>query len=81
MRADQWIIEKRVFGVLDLSAPQPEQFFGDKAITGITEDQIAKVVYRHVDARGGKDVVLDGRNIAFWPSLIDGSFVARRKTW
>lgn len=78
---DLWIIEKRVDGQLDFSAPQPEQVFGPGAITGLTDDQIAKTVYRHCDANGRPDVILDGRNIPHWPALVDGNFWARRKTW
>jgi hypothetical protein len=72
-----WIVEKRTAdGALDFSDPQPERFFGMAAITGISEDGMAKTVHRL-----NADVVLDGRFIAQWPTVINPSFKARRKTW
>jgi hypothetical protein len=86
---DKWIIEKRkADGTLDFSDPQPEQFFGVAAITGIGVDAMAKVIYRHVDNDPRVDgvnvianVTLDGRDIANWPKRIDPGFVAREKYW
>lgn len=72
-----WIIEARnVDGELDFAQPQPESIFGMGAIQGMTEDQIAKVVFSRVP-----DAVLTGDSIARWPTLIDSRFHARRKTW
>jgi hypothetical protein len=74
---DLWVIEKRLDdGSLDLTYPQPEDYFGLAAIKGITSDAIAKKVY----ARKPEAVLL-GDRIARWPSLLHPGFVARRKTW
>lgn len=78
MKNDLWVIEARTSdGKLDLTAPQPESVFGNAAITGITDDAMAKIVYRHVS----DDVSLDGRMIGLWPARIDSRWIARRKTW
>lgn len=74
--SDKWIIEARVDGRIVHESPQPEDVFGPAAFRGITEDQIAKVVFRL-----RPEAVLDGREIHLWPSNIDKRFVARRKTW
>lgn len=75
--AKLWIVEKRhADGSLDLSEPQPTHYFGLKSITGMTDDVMAKVVYRH-----NADVLLDGRYIPDWPRVLHSSFVARVKTW
>ena len=72
-----WIIEKRdTAGQLDMSDPQPEKYFGHPAITGMSEDAMAKAVWRYND-----DAVLTGQNIPLWPSLVHPGFTARRKTW
>jgi len=73
----RWVIEKRdEQGQLDFSKPQPEDVFGLGAITGLTEHDMVRVIYRRLP-----NVTLDGRNIPHWPALIDGRFYARRKTW
>jgi hypothetical protein len=74
---DLYVIECRTNGQLDFTGKQPESFFGNAAITGISEDAMAKVVYRGV----GPDVMLDGLTISAWPSLIDPRWAARSKTW
>ena len=77
MRDDKWIIECRNYlGQLDFAEPQPESVFGMKAITGITEDEMAKAIFRKLPDAG-----MDGRSINLWPSLIDQRWMARRKTW
>lgn len=73
-----YIIEKRdENGALLLNAPQPEDFFGMKAIAGITENEIAQIVFQ----RAGPDVVLDGRTMLRWPAKLNPQFIAREKTW
>jgi hypothetical protein len=76
MRRDLWIIESRVDGKLDFSDPQPERIFGHGAIHGMTEDAMARVVWRHKP-----DAVMSGTDIALWPRHIDARWTARRKTW
>lgn len=72
-----YVIEARTpEGKLDMTAPQPEKYFGMQAITGISEDAMARVVYRH-----NANVTLDGRHVLNWPIAIDKRFKARRKTW
>lgn len=73
-----WIIEARdADGNLDLKkAPQPEEFFGMGAITGMTDNRIAQAIFRTLP-----DAVLTGDSIPAWPALIDPRFRARRKTW
>lgn len=72
-----YVIEKRdETGSLDFSEPQPNKFFGLAAITGISEDAMAKVVFRLAP-----DAVLTGMDIPAWPSHVDARFSARRKTW
>jgi len=77
MERDKWIIEsRRPDGPLDFSGLQPESVFGHGAITGLSSDAIAKVVYQHVP-----DAVLAGDSISRWPALLDPRWIARRKTW
>lgn len=77
MRNDLWVIECRTpDGKLDFAAPQPESVFGNKAITGISQSVMSRVIYAR-DAR----VTLDGRCIAQWPAILDPRWRARRKTW
>jgi hypothetical protein len=72
-----YVIEKRSpNGLLLFSDPQPESVFGLRAITGITEDLMARVIFARLP-----EAVLDGRFVSRWPALIDSNFVARRKTW
>jgi hypothetical protein len=72
-----YVIERRnPDGSLDLKGRQPESIFGLPAIQGISEDAIAKIVYRHKP-----DVVLDGRYLANWAAEIDPSWHTRVKTW
>jgi hypothetical protein len=74
---NKYIIEARnTDGTRALRGPQPETVFGNGAITGMSEDDIAKVIFRHKP-----EASLDGRNIAYWPSVIDERWIARRKTW
>lgn len=73
----KWIIEARnPDGTLNLRDPQPEAFFGNGAIHGMTDYQIAKVVWRHAP-----DAELHGDSIATWPRAVDARFLARQKTW
>lgn len=72
-----YIIERRYAdGRLDLSHVQPEDIFGDGAIDGMTEDAIAKMVWRH-----NPDANLRGVNVTMWPSFVHPQFRARVKTW
>jgi hypothetical protein len=59
-----------------MTGTQPEHVFGMGAIQGLTDDAIAKVVYRQCP-----DATLTGGTIAAWPSMIDARFRARPKTW
>lgn len=83
MREDRYIIEARhPDGSLDLTAPQPEEFWGIKAITGISQDEMARVIYRlHPEVDTSRSILLDGAQICLWPRVIDIRFTARRKTW
>lgn len=72
-----YVIEcRKPDGSLDFSGRQPERFFGNAAITGISENAMAKAVFRFKP-----DATMDGRHIARWPSIIDPRFIARQKTW
>lgn len=74
---ERWVIECRdENGMLDFRAPQPEGHFGMGAITGMTDDEIAKKIYAACP-----DAVLVGDYIPNWPRLIDERWTARRKTW
>lgn len=75
---ERYVIECRApDGSLDLTGPQPENVFGLAAITGISEDAMARVLF----SRCGDGIVLDGGNICGWPSKIDPRRKARRRTW
>jgi len=77
VRNDLYIIECRDFrGSLDFSRPQPEEVFGMAAITGITEDGMAKTIFRRQP-----EATLQGDRITQWPKLFDSRWTARRKTW
>lgn len=77
MRSDRYVIECRTpEGKLDFTGQQPEAVFGMEAIQGISEDRMAKVIFRH-----DPDAVLTGDRISAWPSVIDSRWIARRKTW
>lgn len=71
-----YVIERRVDGQLQLDGRQPESVFGHRSISGISEDAMAKAVFRHKP-----DAPLRGDNIPSWPSFIDPAWVARVKTW
>lgn len=72
-----YIIEARTpDGSLDLSGPQPESVFGVRAIVGMNDWDMSRVIYQKLP-----DAVLRGDNILHWPSLIDSRWVARHKTW
>ena len=74
---DLWIVECRdTTGALDFVAPQPESVFGLASITGMTEDAMASVVFRHAP-----DASLRGDNMQLWPTFVDPRWTARRKTW
>jgi hypothetical protein len=73
----RFVIEKRnPDGSLNFSEPQPERFFGNAAITGITENAIASVVFRH-----DPDATLDGSELCMWARRIDPLFSTRVKYW
>jgi hypothetical protein len=63
-------------GTLKFDCPQPESYFGNRAITGITEDEIAKAIFRTAP-----DATMSGMNISAWPRNIDQNWTARIKTW
>lgn len=72
-----YVIEARdPDGKLDLRGPQPESVFGNAAITGITEEAMARTVFRHKP-----EACLRGDDLDRWPSLIDPRWIARRKYW
>lgn len=72
-----WIIEARNDdGSLDLNCEQPTTVFGKRAITGMSDWEMSRVIY----ARDNK-VVLCGDSIAKWPSSINPKWKARVKTW
>lgn len=80
MKGRLWVIEKRdEAGKLDFSSPQPEQFYGLDAITGIEEDRMAETTFLY-EAPGNR-AVLTGQNIAQWPAFVHPRFIARRRTW
>ena len=74
----KWIIESRdENGQLILgNTPQPESVFGNGAIQGMSEDSMAKIIFRKIP-----NATLDGGSIALWPSLINPNWKARVKTW
>jgi hypothetical protein len=72
-----YVIESRTpDGRLDFTDLQPESVFGMGAITGLTDDQMAKKILR---LRPG--TILSGDSVAAWPTLIHATWSARRKTW
>ncbi len=75
---DKYIIEARgADGQLLLGDyPQPQSVFGMKAITGITDWEMSRVIF----AKDG-DAILNGDNIRNWPRLINPNWVAREKSW
>jgi hypothetical protein len=77
MRHQLWIIEARdESGQLIFDCPQPNTFFGLDSIHGMTEDGMAKTIFRKIP-----DATLDGGSIAMWPKLINPHWIARKKTW
>lgn len=77
--ADLWIIEKRrPDGTLDLSAPQPESFFGNDAVFGMSVTRMAEMIFR---LNPNPEIALHGTNIPLWPKNVNEHFQARRKTW
>ena len=76
-RQPLWVIDCRdKDGKADFTEPQPESWFGDAAIKGITEDAMAKAVFRK-----NPDACLRGDAITSWPSYVDPRWRARVKTW
>lgn len=76
-RDTRYVIECRhPDGVLDFAKPQPEDVFGLAAITGIDEDTMGRVVWRHAP-----DAMLTGMNLPAWPKFVDPRWSARVKTW
>lgn len=81
MRHERWIIECRdADGALCFSAPQPESVFGTKAIQGISEDEMAQVIFAMLRDEDIK-IPLHGTNISQWPRNLNPLWSARRKTW
>jgi hypothetical protein len=79
MRETLYVIECRdTAGNLDFTGLQPEKIFGVASIAGITEDQMAKVIFRLCP---DESIVLTGETIAAWPAHVDARFRARVKTW
>lgn len=76
-RHQRYVIDcRKPDGTLDFSPPQPEDIFGMGAITGISDDAIARRIFRdHPDAS------LRGDSISQWPRLMDPRFSARAKYW
>ena len=72
-----YIIEARdEAGQLKFDCPDPSTVFGNEAITGITENKIADIVYRkHPEA------ILHGTNIPDWAKCFNPNWKIRRKTW
>lgn len=82
MRKRRWIVEcRKPDGSLDFSDPQPGTVFGLKAIDGMDEDTMAKVIFDHADRRGLPEPVMEGGSIGRWPSILDPRWSAREKTW
>lgn len=63
-------------GALKFDTPQPEEFFGLRAITGITDNEMSSRIFRSLPS-----AVLDGRFLLEWPRLLNPCWAARRKTW
>ena len=73
----RYVIERRdKTGRLLLDSPQPSEFFGVGAFRGMTDDAIAKVVWRHAP-----DAMLTGMNLFRWASFVHPEFIMRPKTW
>ena len=73
----RYIIDCRTeSGRLDFVAPQPEDVFGSRAITGIDADQMARVIFARLP-----EAELRGDRIPEWPTLLDSRFSARPKYW
>lgn len=78
MSGELWIIEARnPDGSLDLRTLQANHIFGMKAITGISEEEMAKTVYRYDPLTPS----LSGRDVPNWPTRLHPKWIARRKTW
>lgn len=76
---EKYVIEcRRLDGTLDFTPPQPESVFGLDAITGITDDAMARVIFRKLPELVG---AMHGQNIPQWPSFVDPRWTARTKTW
>jgi hypothetical protein len=72
-----YVIEARTpEGALDFKAPDPSMVFGQAAITGISEDAMARIIFRRMP-----DVTLTGDTITAWPTLLNAAWKARVKTW
>ncbi len=72
-----YIIEARdKDGRLKFDCPQPESFFGTRAITGLSDWEMSRPIYAKLP-----DATLRGDNIPDWPKLINENWVARVKTW
>jgi hypothetical protein len=57
--------------------PQPESFFGMKAIHGISNWDMSRKLFAHL----GDKISLRGDDIPNWPRLVNPNWVARVKTW
>jgi len=73
----RYIIESRnADGSLKTDGPQPESTFGRNAITGMTDWEMSRVIFRH-----SPNATLNGGEIVSWPAIINPSWIARPKTW
>ena len=72
-----WVIDCRTpDGMLDFTGFQPEDVFGVKAITGLTDWEMSRVIFARFPDAG-----LAGGEIPLWPKAFDKRWIARRKTW
>lgn len=75
-----YVIERRhPDGALDLKGKQPESVFGKAAITGISDWEMAQIIFRTLPNLSNAE--LTGDTIPAWPAHIDSRWSARRKTW
>jgi hypothetical protein len=73
----KYVIEARdSAGQLKLDCEQPEEVFGLKAINGITDWGMSRVIFKRIP-----NATLTGDTICTWPSLINPHWIARLKTW
>ena len=56
--------------------PQPSSMFGMGAISGMTDWEMSRIIYRKFPT-----AVLRGDDIPRWLQLLDVNWIARVKTW